>query len=323
MSYLEEIQNKLISEDKTIVLPESGDERIQQAAGMLVKDGVCSVMLVRKSTDENLPEALVNHEAVEVVTTTTDVRLNELTDLFYEKRKHKGITKEEAKKAVTNPLLFGALLVEKGDADGCVAGAATSTADVLRSAIYAIGLKPGSKVVSSIFLMNKDKTGELYAFGDCAVVPYPDAEQLASIASDAADSFNAITGKEPRVAMLSFSTKGSATHERVELVQEALKNVKTSRSELAIDGELQFDAALLPSIAVRKAPESKVAGMANVFVFPNLDAGNIGYKLTERLGGFTATGPIIQGLNKPMNDLSRGCSAEDVVNTVLVSLAMS
>jgi phosphate acetyltransferase len=209
-------------------------------------------------------------------------------------------------------------MVGEGDADGCVTGAATTTADVLRAALYCIGLAPGTSTLSSAFLMEFPE-GRVFTYGDCAVVPYPDAKQLAEIALSSAKTHHQLTGETPRVALLSFSTKGSATHERVDLVREALAIAKERDPQLMIDGELQFDAALLPAIGQRKAPGSDVAGQANVFIFPNLDAGNIGYKMTERLAGATATGPIIQGLAKPMHDLSRGASWEDIVNTVAVS----
>ncbi|MEN9839895.1 MAG: hypothetical protein RL177_1374, partial [Bacteroidota bacterium] len=229
-----------------------------------------------------------------------------------------GLTLDAARTLATDPLYFASLMVGEGDADGCVTGAATTTADVLRAALYCIGLAPGTSTLSSAFLM-EFPDGRVFTYGDCAVVPYPEAKQLAEIALSSAKTHLQLTGETPRVALLSFSTKGSATHERVDLVREALAIAKERDPQLMIDGELQFDAALLPAIGQRKAPGSDVAGQANVFIFPNLDAGNIGYKMTERLAGATATGPIIQGLAKPMHDLSRGASWEDIVNTVAVS----
>lgn len=322
MSYLKTLKERFKKESKTIVLPEIADERVRQAAITLAEEGICDVILVNDNPEADYKSTFEGMSRISVIETFNDQRADEFAQLFQEKRKHKGVTIDEAKAVTRTSLYFASLMVETGHADACVAGAATSTADVLRSAIYCIGLKPESSVVSSIFLMSNDE-GKTLAFGDCAVVPYPDSKQLASIASDSADSFEKIIGESPNVAMLSFSTKGSARHERVELVTEALKSIQENRPELNVDGEMQFDTAFVPGVAERKAPESDVAGKANVYVFPNLDAGNIGYKIAERLGGYNATGPIIQGLNKPMNDLSRGCSAEDIVNTTLVSLSMS
>ena len=212
-------------------------------------------------------------------------------------------------------------MVSAGYADGCVAGSVSTTGDVLKAAIQTIGLKKGSNVVSSIFLMSFPD-GKVFSYGDCAVVPYPTSDQLATIAFDSAVSHKLITGAEPKVAMLSFSTKGSAQHERVELVQQAFEKLKEYNIDFAVDGELQFDTAFVESIGKRKAPNSEVAGNANVYIFPNLDAGNIAYKITERLAGATATGPIIQGLAKPMMDLSRGCEWDDIVNTACVCSLM-
>jgi phosphate acetyltransferase len=322
MSYLETLKERFKKESKSIVLPEISDERVRDAATRLAEENICDVFLINDNPEADYKANFEGVERITVIDTFADKRAEEFAELFFEKRKHKGITIDEAKSVTRTSLYFASFMVETGLADACVAGAATSTADVLRSAIYCIGLKPDSSVVSSIFLMSNEE-GRTMAFGDCAVVPYPDSKQLASIASDSADSFEKIIGVKPNVAMLSFSTQGSAKHERVELVTEALESVKKNRHNLSVDGEMQFDTAFVPGVAQRKAPESDVAGKANVFVFPNLDAGNIGYKIAERLGGYNATGPIIQGLNKPMNDLSRGCSADDIVNTVLVSLSMS
>ncbi|GAB5408887.1 MAG: phosphate acetyltransferase [Balneolaceae bacterium] len=252
------------------------------------------------------------NSSIEVVNTSSYRKLDMYANSFLEKRKHKGITPDQAKKIVQDPLFFAASMVAEGDADGCVAGSVSTTGDVLRAAIQTIGLKPGSNVVSSIFLMSFED-GKVFSFGDCAVVPYPTSDQLATIAIDSANSHQALTGEEPKVAMLSFSTKGSAKHDQVDLVEEALNISKQQSSLLKIDGTLQFDAAYVDSIGKQKAPDSEVAGKANVFIFPNLDAGNISYKITERLAGATATGPIIQGLAKPMMDLSRGCSWEEIL----------
>ncbi len=225
----------------------------------------------------------------------TDSRLLDFAQAFYQKRKHKGITELQALEIVKDPLFFGASLVSLGIADGCVAGSVSTTGDVLRAAIQTIGLKKGSNVVSSIFLMSFPD-GKVFSYGDCAVVPYPTSDQLATIAYDSAISHKLITGEASKVALLSFSTKGSAQHERIDLVQQAFEKVKEYNIDFDVDGELQFDAAFVESVAKRKAPNSEVAGKANVYIFPNLDAGNIAYKITERLAGATATGPIIQVL---------------------------
>ncbi|MBO6524339.1 MAG: phosphate acetyltransferase [Balneolaceae bacterium] len=316
MKIIEEIREKAASLKKTIVLPRSSDERVIKAAEFLSKENICRVVLIK---NEKAPE--VNKE-IEIIDSTSNKKLEKYAASFFEKRKHKGITQEQAMTIVQDPLFYSASMVSEGDADGCVAGSVSTTGDVLRAAIQTIGLKPGSNVVSSIFLMSFED-GRAFSYGDCAVVPYPTAEQLAIIAVDSAASHKALTAEEPKVAMLSFSTRGSARHERVDLVEEALELAKKQDPLLKIDGTLQFDAAMIDSIGKRKAPGSEVAGNANVFIFPNLDAGNIGYKITERLAGATATGPVIQGLVKPMMDLSRGCSWEDIVNTSCVAALLA
>jgi phosphate acetyltransferase len=316
MDIIRTIRSRAAEQQKTIVLPRSSDERVTKAAEFLSSEGLCNVVLVKNEGVNSAPKR------VELIDPDSYDKIDEYAQAFYEKRKHKGVTLEQAREIVTDPLFFAASMVAEGDAHGCVAGSVSTTGDVLRAAIQTIGLKAGSKVVSSIFLMSFDD-GRVFSYGDCAVVPYPTAEQLASIAVDSSASHKALTGVDPKTAMLSFSTKGSAMHERVQLVEEALKMAKDLNPELSIDGELQFDAALVDSIGQRKAPDSEVAGKANVFIFPNLDAGNIGYKITERLAGATATGPVIQGLAKPMMDLSRGCSWEDIVNTSCVAALLS
>ena len=316
MNIIDTIREKAASSNKKIVLPRSSDDRVIKAAEFLQLEGLCKPILIRNEGMGKVPNN------IKVITPSQNEMIEEYASAFYEKRKHKGITPEEAQEIVKDPLFFAASMVAEGDADGCVAGSVSTTGDVLRAAIQTIGLKPGSSVVSSIFLMSFED-GRVFSYGDCAVVPYPTAEQLGSIAVDSSSSHKALTGEEPKVAMLSFSTKGSAAHERVELVQQALTLAKEQNPELLIDGELQFDAAYVESIGKRKAPDSEVAGKANVFIFPNLDAGNIGYKITERLAGATATGPVIQGLAKPMMDLSRGCSWEDIVNTACVAALLS
>lgn len=222
----------------------------------------------------------------------------------------------------SSPLFTAGWLLDNGIADAAVAGSVASTPDVIRAALRTVGVARDSTIVSSSFLMEMPD-GNVFTYADCAVVPYPDSEQLASIAMDAGKTHQKLTGNAPVIAFLSFSTKGSAVHESVELVHKAYTIAKQKNSDWAMDGELQFDTAFVPDIAIRKAPESPVAGKTNVFVFPNLDAGNIGYKITERLAGALATGPILQGLDKPYMDLSRGCSVDDIVNTACVGVLLS
>jgi len=314
MDIINDIRERAKSNLKTIVFPRSSDERVIKAALYLQENGLAEPLLIQNE-GASIPKGL------KVIDPVSDENLKKYAHSFYERRKHKGLTEAEAIDVVEDPLFFSAAMVAAGDADGCVAGSVSTTGEVLRAAIQTIGLKPGSNVVSSVFLMSFDD-GRVFTYGDCAVVPYPNAEQLATIAMDSARTHKKVTDADPKVSMLSFSTRGSAQHERIDLVREALEIVKSHNLDFPVDGELQFDASILPEIAKRKAPNSEVAGQANVFIFPNLDAGNIGYKITERLAGATATGPIIQGLAKPMMDLSRGCSWEDIVNTACVCSLM-
>lgn len=321
---IKEIRKRSAKLGRTIVLPETDDARVLKAASFLDDQEICSVIL---TGDERRITKLANKEriplpnSVEITSLDTLAFAGELVNHLYERRKHKGISKAEARETLENPLYLGAGLVALGKADGCVAGSLATTGDVIRAAIHSIGLRETTDIVSSTFLMAL-KEGRVLTYADCGVVPYPDASQLADIAIESARTHALLTQEEPVVAMLSFSTKGSARHERTELVTEALGIAQEKSSELEIDGEFQFDAAFVPEVAKRKAPQSKVAGKANVFIFPNLDAGNIGYKITERLAGATATGPILQGLAKPMMDLSRGCTWQDIVNAACVAILM-
>ena len=255
-------------------------------------------------------------------------KLESYVETLTELRKKKGMSEEEARKLLTESnTYFGMMMVKMGDADGLVSGACHSTADTLRPALQILKTKPGTKLVSAFFVMNVPDCpyGEngSFVFSDCGLNQNPTSEELAAIAEASADSFRFLIGKEPKVAMLSYSTKGSAKHDDVTKVQEAVRIAKEERPELALDGELQLDAALVPAVAALKAPSSEVAGHANTLIFPNLDAGNIGYKIAQRLGMFEAIGPILQGLNKPVNDLSRGASAEDIYNLAIITAAQA
>ncbi len=297
-----------------IVLPEGDDPRVQDAAVQLAHEGLVTPILLTLAPDE-LPEML---SEVVVIEPTADPRFESFVQAYVEKRKHKGMTAEKAAKIMGQTVPFGAMLVARGDADGCVAGATHATSDVLRAGLQIIGMAEGVSVASSSFLMILPD-GRPLTYGDCGMVPNPNAEQLSQIALATAKTHELLTGEEPVVAMLSFSTKGSAKHPDVDKVRTATELAQAAAPDMAIDGELQFDAAWVASIGERKAPGSNVVGRANVFIFPTLDAGNIAYKITERLGNAQALGPLIQGLARPMHDLSRGCQAEDIFVVSLIS----
>ena len=324
MSVLEKLANQAKINRKTVVLPEATDVRTLKAAVHLDQNKLAKPILLGDESEVKLiaEKEGLNLNGIQIINPVKSPFLNEAASHLYNRRKAKGMTEDQALEASKQVLYFGASLVALGKADTCVSGAVHTTGDVLRAALFVIGLKPGSSVVSSVFLMTLPN-GRTLTYGDCAVVPYPESNQLATIAIDSARTHQKLIGEKPKVAMLSFSTKGSANHPSVDTVIQAFEKAKEMNPSLEIDGELQFDAAFIPEIGKRKAPDSLVAGQANVFIFPNLDAGNIGYKLTERLAGAKATGPIIQGLAKPMMDLSRGASWEDIVNTALVSVALA
>ncbi len=324
MERINQIRAQAAQNIKKIVFPEAHDPRIVQAASFLQNQQlVTPVLLGNPSQIQSIAsDHNVSIDGIEIIDPQNSDSLPRLAEEYYELRKHKGITREQAADAVKNPLFFGAFMVRHGDVAGAVAGSDSPTADVMRAAIQIVGLAPNMTAVSSSFLMIMPDGREM-TFGDCAVIPNPTVEQLASIAISSARTHGLLTGSEPKVAMLSFSTKGSAQHEDVEKVVQATEKVKELAPELAVDGELQFDAALLESIAKKKAPGSPVAGKANVFIFPDLDAGNIGYKITQRLAGAEAIGPIVQGLAKPYNDLSRGCSVEDIINVACICSVLS
>ena len=322
MEFLQSILDKASKKRKTILLPESSDERVLKAAGVITKNKIASIITLGKEEKiRSKAEKLgIDLSGVRIIDQEKSDKLSDFTNIFYNLRKKKGITIEQARETLKRDLFFAAMMVKEGMADGSVAGSLSSTADVLRAGIQCIGMPEGISIVSSFFLMVKPE--KVFSFADCAVVPNPDASQLADIAISTADNHKKLTDEEPYVAMLSFSTKGSAQHEDVDKVIEATRLVKEKRADLKVDGELQFDAAVVDSVGTRKAPHSDVAGRANVLIFPNLDAGNIGYKITQRWGKAEAVGPMVQGLRKPFFDLSRGCSVEDIVNTAAICVLM-
>jgi phosphate acetyltransferase len=319
---LNKIKANAKSKNKTIILPESHDERVLKAAEILTKEKICKVITLGdpEKVKEDVKKLGINLNGVQVLDHTRHPKFDEFSNIYYELRKKKGMTNEQAKEIMQRDLFFAAMMLRESMVDGSVAGSFASTADVMKAGIQIVGMPQGISIVSSFFLMLfKDKT---YSFADCAVVPNPDADQLADIAISTADNHKKLTGEDPLIAMLSFSTKGSAVHELTDKVIKATEIVKTKRPDLNVDGELQFDAAIIESIGKKKAPESTVAGKANVLVFPDLNAGNIGYKIAQRLGGAEAVGPMVQGLKKPFFDLSRGCSVDDIVNTASINVLM-
>ena len=323
MDFLKIMKEKAKSDIKTIVLPESYERRNLQAADAVLKEGLAKIILIGNK-EEILKEAGdLNLEEAIFIDPATYEKMDEVVALYCELRKSKGVTPEQAREAMNEPLTFGVMLVKMEVADGMVSGALHATADVLRPALQILKTAPGTELVSSFFIMVcKDETygdNGVLLFADCALNQNPNPSELAAIAVSSAESFKAFTGGEPRIAMLSHSTMGSAKHADVDKVVMATKIAKEKAPELKLDGELQLDAAIVPKVGSQKAPTSPVAGKANVLIFPDIDAGNIGYKLVQRFAGAEAYGPVLQGIAKPVNDLSRGCSVEDIVGVVAMT----
>lgn len=323
MEFIESIIERAKKEKKTIVLPESDDIRTLQAAAEILSGGIANLVLVGNKEKIEKQAGDLNLSKAQFVDPLTSSKREDYIHTFYELRKAKGITVEQAEKIMADNVFWAVMMVKKGDADGMVSGAAHSTADTVRPALQIIKTAPGVKTASSFFVMSAPdcEYGEngIFVFADCAININPNPEELSDIAIASAKSFKDMVGEEPKVAMLSFSSYGSGKDELVDKVVEATKLAKEKAPGLALDGELQADAALVPSVAKSKAKGSNVAGQANVLVFPDLNCGNIAYKLVQRIGKVTAFGPILQGIAKPVNDLSRGCSAKDIVGVIAIT----
>ncbi len=326
MSYIDIIKERAKIDRKTIVLPETTDKRTLIAAAKIVEEKIANIIMI--GDEEKIKDGAnwleVDLDGVMVINPKTTEKLDEYVNVLYETRKAKGMTPEKAREILTTDYLtFGIVMVKNNDADGMVAGACHSTADTLRPALQILKTAPGVKLVSAFFIMDtvmKDQGDNgTFLFADCGLNQDPTPEELAAIAETSARSFKSLVGPKPVIAMLSHSTKGSAKHPLVDKVVEATRIAHEQYPHLVLDGELQTDAALVPSVTKTKAPGSVVGGKANVLIFPNLDAGNIGYKLVQRLGGAEAYGPMLQGIAKPVNDLSRGCSWEDIVGVVALT----
>ena len=327
MSFIDEIKKRAKNEMKTIILPEAEDKRVLEAASKVIKEGFAKVILLgdEEKIKDDSKKYEINLDGVEIINPLTSEKKEEYKQTLYELRKNKGMTLEQAEELLKEPIYFGMMMLkdENSKADGLVSGAAHSTANTLRPALQILKTKPGTKLVSAFFVMCVPdcEFGEkgTFIFGDSGLNQNPTADELSEIAISSANSFKQLVRKDAKVAMLSYSTKGSAKSELTEKVIEATKLVKEKENTLMVDGELQLDAAIVPEIAESKAPDSPLKGEANVLIFPDLDAGNIGYKLVQRLAKAEAYGPLCQGIAKPVNDLSRGCSADDIVGVVAIT----
>ena len=324
MGFIDEIKARAKADKKTIILPETEDERTYKAAEAVLKEGIADLILIGNKEDIEKKKGTYDISGAKIVDPAENDKTEAYIAKLVELRQKKGMTEEQARELLmSNYIYYGVMMVKMGDADGMVSGACHSTADTLRPCLQILKTKPGTKLVSAFFLMvvpdcDMGANGT-FIFGDAGLEQNPDPEKLAYIALSSAESFKTLTGKEPIVAMLSHSTKGSAKHPDVDKVVEATKLAHELDPELKLDGELQLDAAIVPEVGASKAPGSTVAGHANVLIFPDLDAGNIGYKLVQRLGKAEAYGPLTQGIAAPVNDLSRGCSAEDIVGVVAIT----
>ena len=329
MNTLSRIIDSAAKNSRRVVLPEGKDPRVVEAGSIIVDRNIAQLVLLgnREQIETIARDNALDLTNIEIIDPDDPRQQAELAPTLYEARKHKGISENDARMMIADPLLMGATMVRAGLADGMVAGAAHPTANVVRSALQLVGKKPGSKIVSSFFLMQHELPHQAFKgtalYADCAMVIQPDAEELACIAIDSADSAVGLAEIEPKVALLSFSTAGSAEHANVARVREAGEIVAERRPDIALMTEVQFDAAIIPEILEHKAPDISIQAPANVFIFPDLQSGNIGYKIAERIGGVQAIGPILQGLNKPINDLSRGCSVDDIVNLVAVTVVQA
>ena len=325
MTFIENIKEKAKKDIKTIILPEAEDIRVLKATEQIIKEGFAKVILIGDTTqiNEDANKNNLNISDVEIINPKTSDNFEEYANSLYELRKAKGMTLEQAKKLLLEPIYFGMMMVKNNDADGLVSGACHSTANTLRPALQILKTAPGTKLVSAFFVMvvPNCEYGEngVFVFGDSGLVENPSAEELAEIAKSSSKSFETLVGKPSKVAMLSYSTYGSAHSELTENVINATKLLKEQMPNLVCDGELQLDAAIIPEVASSKAPNSPVAGKANTLIFPDLNAGNIGYKLVQRLAKAEAYGPLCQGVAKPVNDLSRGCSSKDIVGVVAIT----
>ena len=325
MNFIENIKNKAKLNVKTIVLPEANDLRVLKAASIVITEGFANIVLVGKKEEitKLAKENNLDISKAKIEEPTSSVKTKEYAEKLYELRKNKGMTLEQAQEIILDPIYYGTMMVKLEEADGLVSGAIHSTADTLRPALQILKTAPNTKLVSAFFLMEVPNCeyGEngMFVFADCGLNQTPNEEELAEIAYSSSESLKKLTGKEPKVAMLSYSTYGSAKGEEIDKVRNATKIAKENHPSMIIDGELQLDSAIVPEVAKLKAPNSILKGTANVLVFPDLNAGNIGYKLVQRLAKANAYGPICQGIAKPVNDLSRGCSAEDVVGVIAIT----